>query len=654
VNIGPALAEARSQAGMTVADVSERTRIRKTIISDIERDDYAACGGDFYARGHIRAIAKAVGTDPVPLIEEYDGNVAARDNPPAMIDAEQKLRPAGPDPETWWREAVAADQQALHRDPAGAPSGPPPQPGARPGSDTLPQAVVIMPGVAQEATGEVTRPVPPVTGPPGSPPEDAGRVTQPQAAAIPAAVPDEEAGPDARPHVATTVPRPAGRAVAPPRENGRTGPRTLVIRPDKEPGAWLPSAMRPDPQAAPVPPAAADYRTAAEREEAEAREAEAREAAALEAAAREAEAREAAAREAEAREAAARVVAAREAAAREVAAREAAARKAAAREAAAARRAAAREAAAARAAAAAAAFRGATAQVRQASAGALGRAGTRMPPREDVRRVAQAGGRALGAAGTRMRQAAPESVRETAGQARRAVADALGRMLRLRTTGRRLSWIVGGLAILLALLILLIYAVASGGSSPAAKTGHAAAARHGAAAGPAGRARVRVRNRRPPGSPPPAAPVPLTPASVTAFGPAGPHDGDNPQLAPKVVTGGLGGGWNTNWYTTASFGGLQSGTGLLLDMGSAVTVTTATVELGPTPGASLQLRAGNTPALSGLQIVATTAGAAQTAVLRPSKPVRARYLLVWFTKLPRDSRGTYQAAIRRISLTGVR
>jgi hypothetical protein len=89
-------------------------------------------------------------------------------------------------------------------------------------------------------------------------------------------------------------------------------------------------------------------------------------------------------------------------------------------------------------------------------------------------------------------------------------------------------------------------------------------------------------------------------------------------------------------------------------MGSAVSVTTATVELGPTPGASLQLRAGNTPALSGLQIVATTAGAGQIAVLHPSKPVRARYLLIWFTKLPPDSSGTYQAAIRRVSLTGVR
>jgi cytoskeletal protein RodZ len=72
VSIGEALAEARRQAGLSVADVSRQTRIREAIIREIEEDDYSECGGDFYARGHIRSIAKAVGADPDPLIGEYD------------------------------------------------------------------------------------------------------------------------------------------------------------------------------------------------------------------------------------------------------------------------------------------------------------------------------------------------------------------------------------------------------------------------------------------------------------------------------------------------------------------------------------------------------------------------------------------------------
>jgi len=74
VSIGESLADARRQAGLTVTQVSQQTRIRESIIRDIEQGDFATCGGDFYARGHIRSIAGAVGTDPVPLISEYDAD----------------------------------------------------------------------------------------------------------------------------------------------------------------------------------------------------------------------------------------------------------------------------------------------------------------------------------------------------------------------------------------------------------------------------------------------------------------------------------------------------------------------------------------------------------------------------------------------------
>ncbi|HEY1324041.1 MAG TPA: helix-turn-helix domain-containing protein [Streptosporangiaceae bacterium] len=72
MSIGATLAAARRRAGLTVGEVSESTRVTEPIIQGIEHDDYAACGGDFYARGHIRAIARAVGEDPSPLIDEFD------------------------------------------------------------------------------------------------------------------------------------------------------------------------------------------------------------------------------------------------------------------------------------------------------------------------------------------------------------------------------------------------------------------------------------------------------------------------------------------------------------------------------------------------------------------------------------------------------
>jgi cytoskeletal protein RodZ len=72
VSIGDALAAERRRSGLTITQVSQRTCIRETIIRGIERGDYSACGGDFYARGHIRSIARVVGADPDELVREYD------------------------------------------------------------------------------------------------------------------------------------------------------------------------------------------------------------------------------------------------------------------------------------------------------------------------------------------------------------------------------------------------------------------------------------------------------------------------------------------------------------------------------------------------------------------------------------------------------
>jgi cytoskeletal protein RodZ len=92
VSIGDTLVAARRQAGLTVTQVSQRTCIRETIVRGIERGDYSACGGDFYARGHIRSIARAVGQDPEELIREYDATQA----PPRQITAADVFQPFTP------------------------------------------------------------------------------------------------------------------------------------------------------------------------------------------------------------------------------------------------------------------------------------------------------------------------------------------------------------------------------------------------------------------------------------------------------------------------------------------------------------------------------------------------------------------------------
>ena len=142
----------------------------------------------------------------------------------------------------------------------------------------------------------------------------------------------------------------------------------------------------------------------------------------------------------------------------------------------------------------------------------------------------------------------------------------------------------------------------------------------------------------------------LAVASAAAFGPDGTSDGDNPARAGDVVSGGQ--AWSTQWYTTPSFGMLKKGTGLLLSLHGTATVTSVRLYLSPYRGARLQLRAGSSP--QDLRTVATASNAGGEVKLNLKQPASARYLLVWFTKLPPDGAGHYAEKISRVVVTGHR
>jgi cytoskeleton protein RodZ len=108
-SIGHALQQARIAAGLTVDEVSSSTRVRIPIVQAIEQDDFSRCGGDVYARGHIRTVARAVGLDPDPLVAQYDGEHGGRPSPtPAapLFEAE-RIRPDARRP-NWTAAMVAA------------------------------------------------------------------------------------------------------------------------------------------------------------------------------------------------------------------------------------------------------------------------------------------------------------------------------------------------------------------------------------------------------------------------------------------------------------------------------------------------------------------------------------------------------------------
>ncbi|WP_369364002.1 helix-turn-helix domain-containing protein [Streptomyces sp. CG4] len=109
VSVGHALKEARIAAGLTVDDVSSATRVRIAIVHAIEADDFTPCGGDVYARGHIRTLAKAVHLDPTPLIAQFDAEHGGRPapTPAAPLFEAERIRPERRGP-NWTAAMVAA------------------------------------------------------------------------------------------------------------------------------------------------------------------------------------------------------------------------------------------------------------------------------------------------------------------------------------------------------------------------------------------------------------------------------------------------------------------------------------------------------------------------------------------------------------------
>lgn len=147
------------------------------------------------------------------------------------------------------------------------------------------------------------------------------------------------------------------------------------------------------------------------------------------------------------------------------------------------------------------------------------------------------------------------------------------------------------------------------------------------------------------------APHPLSVTSVAAFGPEGTSDGDNPDVAARVLDVSTDLPWYSQWYATPDFGNLRSGTGLLLTLGKAASVRDIRLVLGSAPGADIQVRVGNSPAPD-LPVVADASDVAGTVLLTAAKSATGRYVLIWFTRLPPDGHGHYQVNVFNVGVDG--
>ena len=84
MSVGILLRQARESVGMSIEELAEATSVRRTVLLDLENDNFTSSGGLAYARGHIRNIAKVLHANADLLVDEF--NAMNQDFNRPMID----------------------------------------------------------------------------------------------------------------------------------------------------------------------------------------------------------------------------------------------------------------------------------------------------------------------------------------------------------------------------------------------------------------------------------------------------------------------------------------------------------------------------------------------------------------------------------------
>lgn len=146
-----------------------------------------------------------------------------------------------------------------------------------------------------------------------------------------------------------------------------------------------------------------------------------------------------------------------------------------------------------------------------------------------------------------------------------------------------------------------------------------------------------------PASPSPTATTPPAPAAqpavagITTLDPQG-GDGENDDEVSDAIDDDTGSYWPSSTYTSADFGGLKDGVGVVVQLEQATPVSAVTLTLRGSGGA-FELRTAPGAGLGGSQVVAEGTVTGEPVELALPEPVETQHLIVWFTELPETDAG---------------
>jgi hypothetical protein len=161
--------------------------------------------------------------------------------------------------------------------------------------------------------------------------------------------------------------------------------------------------------------------------------------------------------------------------------------------------------------------------------------------------------------------------------------------------------------------------------------------------------------------------TPVTDSTFNIFG----TDNEDGVTAGAAIDGSTSSAWSTSfYYDDPKFGGIKTGTGLLIDMGKQVRLSQVEVLFGTYGATTAEIYLGNSAvkskdALSNFTLVSDSASATgkhDFPVSGPNSKVTGRYVLIWLTSLPKLPKmpqgaapghsGYYQAMIYNVVVRG--
>jgi cytoskeletal protein RodZ len=81
MSLGALITKSRTDARLSIEDLAKATNIPVTLLRDMENDNFKKCGGETYARGHLRNIAAKLGIDERIFLDLFETEVTAPAKP---------------------------------------------------------------------------------------------------------------------------------------------------------------------------------------------------------------------------------------------------------------------------------------------------------------------------------------------------------------------------------------------------------------------------------------------------------------------------------------------------------------------------------------------------------------------------------------------